>query len=317
MSIEKELQALLEEDDTSPGSEASQEVSGMPKIMNLKQGDMPPGDLEALKPICFTAEQKYQEVMTHIKTIRSANQMLTKFHSKGGGVTEQDVERAKKEFHQAKESYMEIGTQMNEGIKKIYEAAKTYFEDLLVQDLYITYLAKLLGSLEARNPVENLVKRMASYMFSFDREQIYLTEEEERRGLTIESKKKEMLEQKDMDVRRLESRYQKRQLQIRLKAGERKLVIIKNLMRLTKMDPEDIHTHIWLATLMSEELGKIRDQNRRLEMRDDILQHCQKAFTGIDDFLNLQGIQSLSERDKRRSEYLKTITGIRKPLVHG
>jgi hypothetical protein len=35
----------------------------------------------------------------------------------------------------------------------------------------------------------------------------------------------------------------------------------------------------------------------------------------IDDFLNLQGIQTLSDRDKRRAEYVKSIAAIRNPLV--
>ena len=42
-----------------------------------------------------------------------------------------------------------------------------------------------------------------------------------------------------------------------------------------------------------------------------------RLFGMLDDFLNLQGSQNLSDRDKRRAEYLKTITQIRKPLLQG
>jgi hypothetical protein len=66
---------------------------------------------------------------------------------------------------------------------------------------------------------------------------------------------------------------------------------------------------------MSKEMVKERNQNARVGMRDEILQICKKAMSQIDDFLNLQGIQALSDRDKRRAEYVKSIAGIRNPLV--
>ncbi|MDH4248444.1 MAG: hypothetical protein OEW39_11580 [Deltaproteobacteria bacterium] len=317
MSIENELRDIL--NPAELGEEAADSEAGADQapVIEPKPGNMPSGYLEEIKPVCLNAELKYQEVMGVIRTIRKANQVLEKFHAGDGKVTGQDVEAAKQEFTDAKQAYILLGNQINEGIRQIYVAAKTYPEDSMVQDLYITYLAKLLCSLEARNPVENFVRRQADFVFTFDREDVVITEEEQRRGLTKEQKVKELLEQKERQVGRLESRYQKRQLQIRLKAGERPLLIIRSLVRLSKMDPEDIHTMIWIATLMSQELGKIRDPNKRLEMRDDILSYCQRAFMGIDDFLNRQGIQNLSDRDKRRSEYLRTITQIRKPLVEG
>ena len=317
MSIENELRQILDPSEVGEGAGETEGAGEQGPVIEPKPGNMPPGLLEELKPVCLNAEQRYQEVMGIIRTIRKTNQVLEKFHAGEGKLTEQDVERAKQEFTDAKQAYILLGNQINEGIRQIYVAAKTYHEDALVQDLYTTYLAKLLCSLEARNPVENFVRRQADFVFGFDREDVVITEEEQRRGLTKEQKVKEVLEQKAKQVGRLESRYQKRQLQIRLKGGERPLLIIKSLVRLAKLDPEDIHTMIWIANLMTQELPKIRDQNKRLELRDDILNYCQRAFMGIDDFLNLQGIQNLSERDKRRSEYLKTITAIRKPLVEG
>ena len=295
--------------------EPSEAVTELPQQIKIKAGICTDSELEKLKPVCTVAELNYQAVQEHIKKIREANRVLHKFHAREGDLTPKDVDRAKKEFHEAKKSYMQLGSQINEGIKLVHITAKSYPEDILLQDLYATYLAKLLSSLETRNEIEPYVNRLAGFTFVFDREDIILTEEEERRLMTVEKKRGEILANAVTRVDRLEARYQKRQLQNRLKTEERPIHIINQLIRISKQDPEDIHTYLWLASLMSQEMPKIRDPNRRLEMRDEILSTCQKAFALIDDFLNLQGIDALSDRDKRRSEYLKAITAIRKPLV--
>jgi hypothetical protein len=227
------------------------------------------------------------------------------------------VDQAKQSFNDAKQAYLQLGNKINEGIKQLYILSKTYPGDLLLQNLYSTYLAKLLASLETRNQAEPYVKRLAGNVFVFDRQDIILTAEEERRDMTVAMKKAEMLAAAERQVARLEARYQKRQLQNRLRQEERPTRVLNQLLRISRLDPEDIHTFIWLASLLAQELPKQRDQNKRLEVRDDILNYCQRAFGMIDDFLNLQGIQNLSERDKRRAEYVKTITQIRKPLLQG
>jgi hypothetical protein len=295
----------------------AEEVTELPQEIEVKKGNIPPLELEKLRPICTLAEQNYQAVQEHIKAIRNSNAVLRKFHARDGSVTPRDVDQAKKEFHEAKQAYIQLGNKINEGIKHVHVQAKTYPDDLLLQQLYATYLAKLLSSLETRNQVEPYVRRLADYLFVFDREDVVLTAEEERRDMTVDAKKTELLAQANQAVARLEARYQKRQLQNRLKQGERATPVLNQLLRISRLDPEDIHTFIWLASLLAQELPKQRDQNKRLEVRDNILSYCQRAFGMIDDFLNLQGIQNLSERDKRRAEYLKTITQIRKPLLQG
>ena len=295
----------------------AEEVTELPQEIEVKKGNCPDLELEKLRPVCTLAEQNYQSVHEHIKAIRGANEVLRKFHARDSSVTPRDVEQAKREFHDAKQAYIQLGNKINEGIKQVYILAKTYPEDLLLQNLYSAYLAKLLASLETRNQVEPFVKRLADYIFVFDREDIVLTAEEERRDMTVAMKKAEMLAGAEKLVARLEARYQKRQIQNRMRQEERPARIINQLLRISRQDPEDIHTFIWLASLLAAELPKQRDQNKRLEMRDDILSYCQRAFGQIDDFLNLQGIQNLSERDKRRAEYVKTITQIRKPLLQG
>ena len=299
------------------GDEPGEAVTELPQEIAVKAGDCNAVDLEKLRPICTLAEQNYQAVQEHIKTIRKANDVLRRFHARDGNVTPRDVDQAKKEFHDAKVAYIQLGNKINEGIKQVHLMAKTYPDDLLVQNLYGTYLSKLLASLETRNQAEPYVRRLADYMFVFDREDVVLTAEEERRDMTLQMKKAEVLADAHTRVNRLEARYQKRQLQNRLRQEERPMRIFNQLLRISRLDPEDIHTFIWLATLLAKEFPKQRDQNKRLEMRDDILNYCQRAFGMIDDFLNQQGIQNLSERDKRRSEYVKTITQIRKPLLQG
>jgi hypothetical protein len=317
--------ALDDSDDTlsfppsfgEEGAAEAEEVTELPQVIEAKKGNCPEPELEKLRPICTLAEQNYQSVHEHIKLIRNANEVLRKFHARDSSVTPRDVEQAKKEFLDAKQAYILIGNKINEGIKPVHVLSKTYPEDLLLQNLYSTYLAKLLASLETRHAVEAYVKRIADFMFVFDREDIVLTSDEERRDMTLQAKKAEMLSSAEKQVARLEARYQKRQLQNRLRQEERPTRVLNQLLRISRQDPEDIHTFIWLASLLAAELPKQRDQNKRLEVRDDILNYCQRAFGMIDDFLNMQGIQNLSERDKRRAEYVKTITQIRKPLLQG
>lgn len=307
----------LPDDFSSDEPETAEAITELAEEIEVKSGNCPDPELEKLRPICTLAEQNHQAVQKNIATIRSANSVLQKFHAREGDLTPKDVDQAKREFHEAKKGYIQLGNKINEGIKPVHVLAKTYPEDLLLQHLYSTYLAKLLSSLETRNQVESYVKRLADFMFVFDREDVILTEEEERRDMTVDKKKAELLAAADKQVARLEARYRKRQLQNRLRQEERPGRIIGQLMRLSRQDPEDIHTYIWLASLLSGELPKQRDPNKRLEMRDDVLSYCQKAFGQIDDFLNLQGVQNLSERDRRRSEYVQTITRIRKPLLTG
>jgi hypothetical protein len=298
-------------------SESPEDVTELPQEIEVKKGNIPELELEKLRPVCTLAEQNYQAVQEHIKALRAANETLRKFHARDGAVAPKDVEQAKQTFNDAKQAYIQLGNKINEGIKQVYFQAKTFPDDLLLQNLYGTYLAKLLASLETRNQAEFYVKRLADNVFAFDREDIILTAEEERRDMTVAAKKAEMLAAAERKVNRLEARYQKRQLQNRLRQEERPTRVLNQLLRISRQDPEDIHTFIWLASLLAQELPKQRDQNKRLEVRDDILSYCQRAFSMIDDFLNLQGIQNLSDRDKRRAEYVKTITQIRKPLLQG
>ncbi|MCZ6557897.1 MAG: hypothetical protein O7A69_08995 [SAR324 cluster bacterium] len=113
----------------------------------------------------------------------------------------------------------------------------------------------------------------------------------------------------------LEVRYQKRQLANRLRRGDSPARIIGRLVHLLHRDPDDINSYIWMANLLTNKLKTERDQNKRMQIRDEILDYCKRGFAIIDDYLNLQKIESLNERDRMRAEYVKTITSIRKPLM--
>jgi len=293
----------------------SERVNELLQPANTKKGEALPEEIASLRPICTMAEENYQAIVGHIKSMKEAEAILQRFHAHQEGVTPEDLQKAKERYDQARQSYLEVGNQINEGIKPVHALARVYVEDLLVQNLYKTYLAKLLASLETRNPVENFVRRLADWVFIFEREPLVLSDEEKRRGLTLEKKRAELLAASNRTMTMLETRYQKRLLQNRLKSGENTDKAIRRLHYLAQQDPEDLHTTIWLANLMSKGLVKERNQTARSAQREEILQICKKAMGQIDDFLNLQGIQILSERDKRRAEYVKTIAAIRNPLV--
>jgi len=295
----------------------SERVDELLQPVITKPGDCLPDELATLRPICTMAEENYQAILGHIKAMKDAESVLQRFHAQEGGITPEAVQEAKVQFDAAKQAYGQLGNQINEGIKPVHGLAKTYVEDLLVQNLYKTYLAKLLSTMETRNQVEPFVRRLADWTFVFEREPLTLTVDETRRGLSIEKKRAELLVASNRTLTMLECRHQKRTLQNRLKGGEGPGKIIRRLHYLAQQDPEDLHTTIWLASLLSKEMLKERNQNQRVAMRDEVLQTCKKAMSQIDDFLNLQGIQILSDRDKRRAEYVKTIALIRNPLVRG
>jgi hypothetical protein len=304
----------------APGAGAAAEETAPEQVTELApprethRGDCPQVELDRLRPICANADQKYQQVLAHLRHIKDAEQVLQRFQAREGKLTPLDVEKAKEQFHKAKQSYLQAGNEINEGIKPLYELAQGYPEDLALQQIYRTYLAKLLASLQTRNPVEPFVELLAAGAFDFERRALEL-DEKEPRGLSREEKKQELLQSTARIVNMLETRYLKRQLQNRLRLGENLPAIVKRVSDLLKRDPEDLHTYIWLARLKLEHYEEERNQNRRVAIRDEILKICQKAFTLIDDFLSLQGIHDQNDRDRRRAGYVRSITAIRKPLM--
>lgn len=315
MSEEETTQAEAAAELPPEGESAPEQVTELAPDIQPQAGRAPNEAIDKLRPVCTLADQNYTQVLELIKEMKSAESVLHRFHGGESGVTQEDVEAAKEKFTQAKQSYLQLGNQINEGIRHVYVAAKTYPDDLLVQNLYKTYLAKLLASLETHNPPQNFVELHAIAGFELDRQGLGLLEDEEGAKESAEELEKKMLAETENVVNMLEVRYQKRQCANRLRHGERPVKVISRLTYLSRRDPNDINTYIWLANLWSDELKKERDHNKRITIRDDILDYCKKAFATIDDYLNIQGIESLNERDRMRAEYVKTITSIRKPLL--
>lgn len=278
-------------------------------------GPCTPEELERLRPICSRAEENYGQLVGLIQAIRADERTLQRFHAREEGVTSDDVAEAKQRFNKSKKAYLQLGNQINDGIKQVYELAKTYLYDYLVQNIYKVYLAKMLVSLETRNPVKPFIERFAMEGFIFEREEVVQTDVDIQRKKTKEDLEKKRLEDIQQKVVKLEARYKKRLLANRLRLGEPHAGIIDGLRELIKIDPDDVNTYIWVAKLLSGELKKERDQNKRVTMRDEVLEYCKKGFARIDDYLNLQMIESLNDRDKIRAGYVKTITAIRRPLL--
>ncbi len=294
------------ESDSGPGSDFSHDIE-------IQFGNAPQEVLDKLRPVCTLADQIYNQVLGLIKEMKAAEAVLQKFHSPDSGVTSEDVEKAKIDFHDSKKSYMELGNQINDGMRQAHTTARTYPEDLLVQTVYKTYLAKLLASLETRNPIQNFVELIAVGSFDLERRSVSLSGDEDSQS--AEQFEKRELEHAEHQIVMLECRYQKRQLANRLRQGESAKKIVARLVHLAHRDPEDVNTYIWMASLLSDQLKSERNQNERIHVRDEVLDNCKKAFSAIDDYMNLQGIQSLNDRDRMRAEYVKTITTIRRPLL--
>ncbi len=136
----------------SDEEESAEDVTELPAPVETRPGDCSDEELDPLRSICANADQKYHQVLSYQKEFKEAEIVLQRFQAREGKLTPLDVEKAKKEFHKAKKSYIEAGNEINEGIKQVHSLARIYPEDLLVQSLYKTYLAKLQASLQTRNP---------------------------------------------------------------------------------------------------------------------------------------------------------------------
>lgn len=280
-------------------------------------GLAPSEELEAVRPLCKKTAELYSQVLEVIREMKAAEHVLQQYHAQKKGLTSEDVETAKQKFMAVKKNYLQIGNQINEGIKPLHKLSKTYPDDILVQALYKAYLAKLLASLETRNPIQPLIEAMAMEGFEFSRAFFTPTEHDVALYHSPENVTREKLKEARRHVNMLEVRYQKRQLANRVRHGENPVSIVADLRALLERDPSDINTYIWLANIQTDKIKTERNQNLRTTLREEVLELCQTAFSIIDNYLSEQGFDNQVERDKRRAEYVRTITNIRKPLLNG
>ena len=170
-------------------------------------------------------------------------------------------------------------------------------------------------SRETKFAVEQYVFNLAKTNFDFtDPIEMLKKNSKQQNGnedLLINQFKKNLQEK----IVKLECRYKKRQLMIQKAKGMSVSKIIKTLIELSEIDHTDIKTHILLAKMFAEYAKKASVVQQRTNFRAQALSHCAKATAGIDDYLTLQGISKLSERDKERISFNKTIASIRLPLL--
>ncbi len=267
------------------------------------------------KKICKKTEVAYDNVSKILRSLRNSQKIIDDFKNVNKDISLVEVKLAKETFLESKKIFTNQGKIIAEGMEYVYDVNQRYPDRILVKKAYIKYLAKLLGSREARNLPENYVLRMAEGAFDFETPDFEPTERQLQHGKTKYSLEKEYKEELMKDVLRLEARYRKRKLTVLLKKSVSKAKIIKELQEILKIDPEDIKTHLFLAKLLAEYATSFNDHVKRGVFRDQALQHCQAAFSKIDDYLDLQLINKMTERDLIRAGFVKTISAIRIPLI--
>lgn len=264
---------------------------------------------------CNASQEAYEIVKEQSSIMKRAESVLAKFQNRAPDVTREDVEEAKQEYQTAKPIYQKNSKMISDEMPFIYQIHRVYPNELVVHRIYNQFLAKLLSSREARNPVEQYVLNFAKDPFNFEDYNLTPSENEENQGKTTETLLSSLQQDLSLTTHRLEGRYKKRQLMVRLKQGERREKVIQELTKLLEMDAEDIKTYILIARLLTEHYLTVSDHAKRIHYRDLALQHCNTAFTKIDAFLDLQGVEEVYMRDKIRVGFIKTISAIRNPII--
>lgn len=271
--------------------------------------------IKKCKEITDQCQSEYVEVKETMAIMRASEQTLIKFENKTPGVTYNDVKEAKESYIKARKDYLEKSKLISDGMSLIYAVQMKYPKIYFLLHNYNCYLAKLLASREARNPVENMVLIIAEGKFSYSDEEFSLTVNDERKGKTLDTLKKEYIEELITTKNRLESRYIKRQLATRIKKGEARDKIIKELKKIITKDPDDIKTYLLLSNLLYEQYLRLRDHGERSSVRQEIIDCLDTAFSKIDVYLDIQGVEKILQRDKQRVSFVKSIAALRKPLI--
>jgi hypothetical protein len=264
---------------------------------------------------CKTAEKAYAELSRIQRSLRNSQKIIDSYKEVNSGISLIEAKLAKETFLDTKQVFLNNGKIIADGMKFIYEVYQHYPDQLSVKKAYIKYLAKLLGSREARYPPENYVINLAVGDFDFSLPDFEPTDRQLQHGRTKYSLKKEYEQTLIKDIDRLEARYRKRKLTALLKEEAAKSKIIVELQEILKLDPADIKTHIFIARLLAEYSNSFSSHSKKSMFREQALKHCEAAFSKIDDYLDLQLIKEMKERDIARSGFVKTISAIRIPLL--
>ncbi len=264
---------------------------------------------------CKAAEKAYDNLSRIHRSLINSQKMVESYKKSNSDISLFEVKLAKETFLENKKFFLDNGEVIASGMGYIYEVYQQYADELLVKKSYIKYLAKLLASREARYPTETYVSNLAKGDFDFSLPDFEPTDLQLQHGKTKYSIKKEFKTSLMKHIYRLEARYRKRKLTVMLKKDAPKSQIIGELQEILKLDPIDIKTHIFLARLLAETSNSMSNHVKRGVLREQALKHCQAAFSKIDDYLDLQAIKEMKERDVTRSGFVKTISAIRIPLI--
>lgn len=301
----KKIEELIKKE-TQPKTEAKRKSSLPEEFDDQIEGKF--------KSTCIAAQKAYSEVSRIQRSLMNSQKIIDSY-KKNSDVSLIEVKLAKETFLDTKQVFVENGKIIADGMSFVYEVYQTYTDQLLVKKAYIKYLAKLLGSREARYPPENYVLNLAKGDFDFNLPNFDPTDRQLQHGKTKYSLKKEFEQSLTKDIKRLEARYRKRKLTALLKTENAKAQIIGELQEILKLDPVDVKTHIFLAKLLADYSNTLNNHIKRGVLREQALKHCEAAFSKIDDYLDLQKIENIKERDISRAGFVKTISAIRIPLL--
>lgn len=268
-----------------------------------------------LKSACDKADDCFKKAVGTLPSIRNAQKIISRYQNVNDELTLMDVKLATETLKESRKNYTAAAAEIAKDWPYIHDVFGKYPDDVVVNQVYLHYLARLLASREARYPVENYVMKLAKHPFSFEEPDFQPTDQQLQHGKTKVTLKNDYLVKIRQDINRLECRYRKRKLMVKLKENVPKSTIIKELIEIVHIDPLDIKTHILLARLFGEYAMTIKDHQKRTSLRDQALKHCNLAFSTIDDYLDLQQIEEMKERDIQRAGFVKSISAIRIPLI--
>ena len=265
--------------------------------------------------ICDEAVAAYNGVLRLFPAIRRSRKIIRELNNTQDKIALIDLCIAEETFKESLRNFQRYAKTIADGMAFINSLYQKYQNNIFILQIYQTYLAKVLASRESILPTEGYVSQLAKSEFKMKESNFEPSKEQLEKGITSVSLRNEYKTKLMIHINRLECRYQKRKLMVQLKDGKSKLEIIQKLIKLTKIDPDDIKTGIFLGRLLGEHAKSMRDPIKRRYLREEALKYCQIAFSGIDVYLNLQGIKNVRERDIQRAGFSKTISSIRIPLI--
>lgn len=301
-----EIEKIIKEATKPKATQAA--TSGLPEVYDDAVE-------KKLKSICLAAQQAYYEISRIHRSLMNSQKIMDSYKADKTKISLVEFKLAQETFLDSKKIFLEQGKIIVAGMSFIYSAYQQYQDEILVKKTYIKYLAILLGSREARNPPEAYILKKAEGEFDFNLPDFEPTDLQLQHGKTKYSLKKAYVKELTKDIHRLEARYRKRKLMAMLKTEASKAKVIGELQEILKLDPSDIKTHIFIAKLMADYAVSLPNHRKRGLLREQALRHCQAAFSKIDDYLDLQEITKMKERDITRAGFVKTISAIRIPLI--